>query len=307
MTDTTPMPLISVIVPTFERSDMLPRALDSIYAQTWPNIQVVVVDDDLPGSQWQARTQAALEPYLRRPNFIYTTTTGAVGGGAARNQALRLCTGEYIAYLDDDDLFYPEKLEKQVRFMLDHGLDASYHDVEWLDANGKLVERRVLDYATGFSTEELLKTHILRSLCPTAVYMIRRDRLLETEGFGETPSGQDFILMLRCIESGMSIGYLPGVYVTQFLHNGRRISLGSNKVRGENMLYELKHRYFHLLTRKERRYVKFRHYAVLSFASLRSHRPIRAALHGAHTVLISPGSCLKEGIRYFRSKTGGKG
>ena len=43
MSDPTAMPLISVIVPTFERSDMLPRALDSIYAQTWPNIQVVVV------------------------------------------------------------------------------------------------------------------------------------------------------------------------------------------------------------------------------------------------------------------------
>lgn len=307
MTDPMTNPTISVIVPTFERSDMLPRALDSIYAQTWPQLQVIVVDDNIPGSRWQIQTQAALEPYRQRPDFLYTTTSGATGGGAARNHALKLCTGEYVAFLDDDDRFHPEKLEKQIRFMLDNGLDASYHDVEWVDGNGKLVERRVLDYAEGFTTEQLLKAHILHSLCPTAVYMFRREPLLATEGFGETPSGQDFILMLRCIESGMETGYLPGVYVTQYLHQGRRISLGSNKVRGENMLYELKHRYFHLLTGKERRYVKFRHYAVLSFASLRSRRPIRAALHGAHTVLVSPGNCVKEGIRYFRSKTGGKG
>lgn len=307
MTDQTQMPLISVIVPTFERSEMLPRALDSIYAQTYPNVEVIVVDDNIPGSDWEAKTLAALSPYRCRPNFIYTKTSGAVGGGAARNQAARLCSGTYVAFLDDDDRFLPSKLETQVAFMQAHDLDVSYHDVDWVDTNEKLVERRALDYAQDYSTDALLKAHILHSLCPTAVYMIRRERLLETEGFGEVPSGQDFILMLRCIEHGMSIRYLPGVYVVQYLHNGRRISLGDGKVQGENMLYDLKHRYFHLLTPKEQNYVKFRHYAVLSFASLRSRRPLRAAGHAVRTVCSSPSLCVKEGIRYFRSKTGGRG
>lgn len=297
-------PQISVVVPTFRRSELLPRALDSLLQQTWPNIQVVVVDDNLPESGSAKATTAALEPYLSRDNFIYVHTSGAIGGGAARNLALRHCTGEYIAFLDDDDRFLPDKLERQLQFMVDNDLDASYHDVRWVDDQEKLVELRRLDYATDFTTDALLKTHILHSLCPTATYMIRRAALKKTDGFGEVPSGQDFILMLRCIESGMKIGYLPGDLVVQYLHQGDRISLGDNKIRGENLLYQLKHDYFHLLTRRERSYVRFRHYAVLSFASLRSRRPLRAALYAFVTVCSSPTACVREGIRYFKSKKG---
>lgn len=59
-------PLISIIVPTYERSTLLPRALDSIYAQTWKNIEVIVVDDNLPGSVFEKDTRRILQPYLGR-------------------------------------------------------------------------------------------------------------------------------------------------------------------------------------------------------------------------------------------------
>lgn len=291
--------MISVIIPTCERSDMLPRALDSVFAQTWKNIEVIVVDDNVPGSDWQTRTQKAIDPYREREDFIYLTTSGKTGGGAARNFAIQHCTGEYVAFLDDDDRYLPDKLETQVSFMMERGLDASYQDVKWVNSDEKLVEFRKLDFVEDFSKEGLLKGHILHSIAPTAVYMIRRDRLLETEGFGEVCSGQDFILMLRCIESGMKIGYMPGAHVIQYLHEGARLSLGDNKIRGEKNLYELKHRYFGLLSRRERRYVKFRHYAVLAFSCLRSHRPVRAAGYAAVTVLVSPASCIREAGRYF--------
>lgn len=301
----TEYPLISVIVPTYERSTLLPRALDSIFAQTWPNIEVVVVDDNIPGSSWEAETAAVLVPYRDRPNFVYLKTTGKTGGGAARNFAIRRCTGDYIAFLDDDDRFLPDKLEKQYRFIEEYDLDGCYQDVKWVDSNEKLVELRSMDYTDDYSTESLLRAHILHSICPTAIYMFRRDKLLLTEGFGEVITGQDFYLMLRCIESGMKLRYMPGAYVVQYLHEGARISLGTNKIKGENNLYALKHQYFHLLTPSQRRYVRFRHYAVLSFASLRSHRPLRAAGYAFVTVCSSPALCVKEGIRYFRSKFGG--
>ncbi|MBR2422298.1 MAG: glycosyltransferase family 2 protein [Oscillospiraceae bacterium] len=301
----TEYPLISVIVPTYERSTLLPRALDSIFAQTWPNIEVVVVDDNIPGSSWEAETAAVLVPYRDRPNFVYLKTTGKTGGGAARNFAIRRCTGDYVAFLDDDDRFLPDKLEKQYRFIEEYDLDGCYQDVKWVDSNEKLVELRSMDYTDDYSTESLLRAHILHSICPTAIYMFRRDKLLLTEGFGEVITGQDFYLMLRCIESGMKLRYMPGAYVVQYLHEGARISLGTNKIKGENNLYALKHRYFHLLTPAQRRYVRFRHYAVLSFASLRSHRPLRAAGYAFVTVCSSPALCVKEGIRYFRSKFGG--
>ena len=295
-------PLVSIIVPTFERSNLLPRTLDSIFAQTWKNIEVIVVDDNLPNSNWEKKTLRVLEPYRKKEKFCYIKTTGKVGGGAARNTAIRQCHGEYIAFLDDDDRYLPEKLEKQVRFMMENQLDGSYQDVMWYDSKERLVEYRSMDYTSDYTTKGLVKAHILHSIAPTAIYMFRKDKLLETEGFGEVPSGQDFILMLRCIESGMKICYMQGAYVVQYLHNGKRISLGDNKVKGENMLYELKHKYFDLLTKKERRYVKFRHYAVLSFASIRSRRLFRALGYAIITVFSSPVDCIKEAFSYFGSK-----
>lgn len=302
MTEKKDYPLISIIVPTFERNDLLPRTLDSIYAQTWENMEVVLVDDNVPGSKWANEIDSILEPYLKRKNFIHLKTAGKTGGGAARNLGLQKCHGEYVAFLDDDDRYLPNKLEKQVHFMMEQQLDGCYQDVMWFDMNERLVEYRAMDYTTDYSKEGLLKAHILHSIAPTAIYMFRRDKILETEGFGEVPSGQDFILMLRCIEHGMKIRYMKGAYVVQYLHNGKRISLGSNKVKGENMLYDLKHKYFYLLTKSECKYVKFRHYAVLAFASMRSRRPIRAAGYAMMTIGCSPMYCIKEAIRYFGSK-----
>ncbi len=302
MTTANNHPKISVVVPTYARADMLTRALDSIYAQTYPYIEVVVADDNHADTDYEKQTLATLAPYRERPNFVYVKTTGGTGGGAARNCALKCCTGDYIAFLDDDDRYLPDKLEKQLAFMQAHDLDGSYQDVRWVDENEKLVELRSMDYTDDFSKEGLLRAHILHSIAPTAIYMFRREALMKTEGFGEVPSGQDFILMLRCIESGMKLGYMPGVYVVQYLHSGARVSLGSGKVRGENMLYELKHSYFHLLSGKERGYVRFRHYAVLAFASLRSKRPLRAAGYAIVTVCVAPLTCIREGIRYFSSK-----
>lgn len=302
MTDDKNQPLISVIVPTYERSSLLPRALDSIYAQTWKNIETVVADDNIPGSRWEKETYRILAPYMKREDFLYVKTVGGTGGGAARNLALRECRGEYVAFLDDDDRYLPEKLERQIRFMQKYDLDGSYHDVRWFDENERQVEYRSMNYTEDYSQEGLLKAHILHSIAPTAIYMFRRDQLLKTEGFGEVPSGQDFILMLRCIEKGLKMRYLEGAYVIQYLHGGKRISLGDNKVKGENMLYELKHNYFHLLTKQERTYVKFRHYAVLAFSSMRSGKLLRGIKYALMTAGSSPKYCVEESVRYFSSK-----
>lgn len=295
-------PLISIIVPTFERSELLPRALDSIFAQTWKNIEVIVVDDNLPGSPFEKKTREVLKSYQDKENFFYLKTDGKTGGGAARNLALHHCHGDYVAFLDDDDRYLAGKLEEQVYFMMNHDLDASYQDVMWYDSHERLVEYRSMNYTSDFSEEGLLKAHILHSIAPTSIYMFRREKLLLTEGFGEVPSGQDFILMLRCIESGMKMLYMEGAYVVQYLHDGKRISLGDGKVKGENMLYDLKHQYFHLLTSEERTYVKFRHYAVLAFVSMRSHRPVMAVIYAVRTIVSSPVYCIKEAVRYFGSK-----
>ncbi len=297
-------PLISVIVPTCKRSDMLTRAVDSILNQTWQNIEIIVVNDNVPNSDYDMSTRESLSKYEENSKVKIVFTTGLAGGGKARNLAIKNCTGEYVAFLDDDDRFLPEKLETQYNFMVDNELDMCYQDVKWHNEEDKLIEFRKMDYVDDFSKESLIRYHVLHSIAPTAIYMIKREKLLLTEGFGEVAMGQDWFFMLRCIEAGLKIGYMPGAYVIQYLHSGERISLGDNKIKGENALYEYKRNYYKYLTKKDIKYVDFRHYAVLAFASLRSKRYGQAIKYAMRTALISPLDCVKEAKKYFGGRRG---
>lgn len=293
-----PTPLVSVIIPTCRRAALLGRAIDSVLMQDYGNIEVVVADDNVAGSAGQRETADVLARYVDDER-VRVVATGGLGGGGARNAAIVQARGEYLAFLDDDDEYKQGKISTQVRFMLEGDWDMSYQDVEWYDESGKLVEHRKLDYATSSETDELLRQHILHSLCPTSVYMLRRRCFFETDGFAELPQGQDWHFMLSCIEAGLNIGYLPGAFVKQYLHSGERCSTGKNKLEGENRLYEQRKRYFHLLDARERRYVKFRHYAVLAFACKRTGWSGKAAGYALKTIATSPVDCVREAQRYF--------
>ena len=292
--------LVSVLVPTYKRSDLLPRALGSILAQTYKNIEIVVVDDNPPSSEDRAKTESIMSQYIKRVSSIkYIQTTGATGGGAARNLGLKYCTGEYIAFLDDDDRFLPDKIETQLDFMRERKLDMSYQDVQWNDTHERIVEVRRMDRVKEFSQEGLLRAHIVTAIAPTAIYMIRRDALLKTEGFGEVPRGQDFIFMLRCIEAGLKIGYMHGVHVIQYIHDGERISVGENFIHAQTKIYELMCSYKGILSRQEQRYVDFRFNAVCAFSCLRGKKLIKAIPFAAKAFFTSPMDCFKEARRFF--------
>lgn len=295
-------PLVSVIVPTYKRADRICAALDSIAAQDYgaENIELIVVNDNRPEWPERAETDARLERYADElPHFKLVHTIGQIGGGAARNLACREATGEYLAFLDDDDEFLPDKVSTQVAFMRKGGYDMSWQDVAWYDERGRLVEHRRLDHCENFSTEGLLRAHLLTPISPTAIYMLTRELFCRTEGFGEVATGQDWWLMLRCIESGARMGYMPEVHVRQYLHSGERLSLGKNKVDGEVARHEVVRGYYPRLSKKDVRYIEFRHNAVLAFAMKRSNQPGQAVIYALKAIVSSPAACVSEALRFF--------
>lgn len=194
----------------------------------------------------------------------------------------------------------PEKVEKQLQFMLNNGLDMSYQDVEWHNnETDKLVELRKMDRVKDFSKEGLLRAHTVSTISPTAIYMIKRDKLLTTDGFGEVPRGQDTILMYRCIEAGFKIGYMPGSYVVQYIHDGARTSNGKHFVDGQRQLYDFICKYKPMLSKQEKKYVDFRFNAVCAFALMRDKRVVGAVPYAAKAFLLSPVDCFKEAKRYL--------
>ena len=294
-------PLVSVITPTCNRPDLLPREFDSLLGQSYQNFEVVLGDDNEMGSEHSARVQEVVEDYRAKGLAItYFKTEGKIGAGKVRNLAATRASGDYFVFLDDDDEFFPDKLKDQLTFTISVGADISYHDATWFNEEGELVEYRRLNYSKSESKQDLLRKHLLYHIAPGTTYMISRTAFFATRGWGDVKVGQDWHLMLDCIENdGISVRYFPGMYVKQHLFADHRLSLGMNKIDGENALYQVKKERASQLSFLERRYVAFRHYAVLAFASKRSGMRGRAAAYALAAVLSSPYHCAVEARNYF--------
>ena len=293
---------VSVIIPTHKRPHFLNRAIDSVLAQTYGNIEIVVVDDNAPDSDDRRYTVSAMKCYKNSRRVIYVQNECPLGGGPARNRGIESSTGSYITFLDDDDVYLPKKIEVQLRYKLENEHEMSFTDVNLHENNDKRFEYRRHSYVTDCSNSELMRQHILHSLGPTSTFMVKRDAILSAGGFSDVPMGQDFMLMWRMIEFDTKIGYLPVSYIIQYLHDGERISVGQNKINGENRLYKLKQTKLYMLNDEERRYLDFRHYAVLSVTSKRGGKMFDYIKYGLKAVRVSPVFFMKEAKTLFGNR-----
>ena len=107
-------PLVSVCIGAYNRERYIRETLDSVFAQTYPNLEIIVVDDASTD-----RTVELIRSYGNRVKLIQRETNSGMCP-VTRNQAARAATGDYIAFLDSDDRWYPAKIERQVAFMEQH-------------------------------------------------------------------------------------------------------------------------------------------------------------------------------------------
>ena len=132
---------VSIITPTYNRPRWLPDAIESVLAQTYPDIEIIVVNDGSTDN-----TEEVLAPYRDRIVYIYQENGGQ---GTAVNAGIAAATGEYIGRVDDDDLFVPEKTELQVEMFQQNpqlGLVAGYSHV--IDGEDEIMAtREISDYS----------------------------------------------------------------------------------------------------------------------------------------------------------------
>lgn len=187
-------PLVSVIIPTYQRADALPRAINSALNQDdYENIEVIVVDDNDGYNEYRKNTERLMEQYADNPRVMYIKHPHNMNGAAARNTGERASKGKYICLLDDDDIFLPTKIAKQVDYMENHPeFGASY---TWrLDKRGNII---------GYDKTGDLSSDILTlSFFPTTItLMIRRECYEGINGFDESfRRHQDFEFLLRFFE-----------------------------------------------------------------------------------------------------------
>lgn len=186
--------LVSVIIPTYKRSSNLKRAIDSVLVQTYTNIEIIVVDDNGYESYFRNETEAVMDEYIDLENVIYIQHITNLNGAAARNTGLIAASGQYIAFLDDDDEWLVDKLDKQMDFLLsNHQFKGCYSRSAKYINNLKYYETKYNE--VGNLTFDLLS---LRSEIYTPSLLFCKSSIDQISGFNESfIRHQDYDLLLR--------------------------------------------------------------------------------------------------------------
>lgn len=209
-------PRVSVIIPAYNASRYIPEALDSVFAQSFQDLEVIVVNDGSPDTP---QLQAALRPYEGRLLYLEQPNRGV---SAARNLAIQRARGDLLAFLDADDIWLPPYLEVQVNFLDEHpGAVAAIADVlRFGEAAPKPYERRMLglDKINLLSFDDMLRRK--GGQLPSAT-VVRRARALATGLFDEgIRVGEDIDFCIRvCFPDG-TIGYTKQILVKYRWHGG---------------------------------------------------------------------------------------
>jgi glycosyltransferase involved in cell wall biosynthesis len=195
-------PAVSIIIPAFRASGEIARALASVFAQTFTDFEVIVVDDGSPDG---AELQAAVEPFRDRIRLIVQDNRGA---GAARNTGIRASAGRLIAFLDADDEWLPEFLERQVTLIeSDRGCALVYCDA-LLRGDTPLAGRRFMEGAPSEGAVSLVSLIGQHCNIVLSTVVVRRRPLIAAGLFDESlRRGQDFELWLRLAWRGAPMAY----------------------------------------------------------------------------------------------------
>ena len=209
-------PLISCIIPVFNGERYLGEALDSILAQTYRPIEIIVVDDGSTDG-----TPELVAPYGDRIRYIRQKNAGAP---TARNLGLRVAQGEFIAFLDSDDLWHAEKLARQTaRFEARPELDVCVTHLQrfWI-RQLKMEQQRFQDHRF----TEVLPGYVTQTL-------LARRAIFESVGHFDTSRrvGDPMDWFLRAAEQGAVIELLPDLLVYQRMHeNNLSVEIGTRRM-----------------------------------------------------------------------------
>jgi tetratricopeptide (TPR) repeat protein len=188
----TSAPKVSVILPTFNRPERLAEAIDSVLAQTFQDFEILVVND--AGTD----VEAVVSARKSSGKITYVRHGKNKGLAAARNTGIRLARGEFITYLDDDDLFYPDHLQILVHCLQNNDCGVAYtdaHRAHQVQRGGQLVvTHRDLPFSMDFNHDNILVGNFIPVLC----VMHRKSCLDEAGLFDETlTTHEDWDLWIR--------------------------------------------------------------------------------------------------------------
>jgi len=196
-------PCVSVIIPTYNRAALVAEAVPSVLAQTWRDFEVLVVDDGSTDD-----TAAALAPFAGQVTVLRRPSRGGVS--AARNRGIAAARGQWLAFLDSDDLWLPEKLRRQWAFLeAQPGLLLCQTEETWV-RRGVRVNQPLSHRKVG---GDIFLKSLERCLVSPSAVLLHRRLIEEHGGFDENlPAAEDYDLWLR-LSWRYPVGLVPEALV----------------------------------------------------------------------------------------------
>ena len=208
--------MVSIITPSHNTEKFIAKAIDSVLAQSYDDWEMIIVDDLSTDS-----SPATIKAYAQKdPRIKLLETKQRSGAARARNRAIEVAQGRYIAFLDADDLWMPHKLEKQLAFMAENDLVFTYSSYKVFNEEDEVLTTFVT--VPEISYESMLKTCSVG--CLTAIY--------DTEKLGkmylpDLPTKEEYVLWLNIMKK---IGRTKGIIEPLAYYRIGQTSVSSDKV-----------------------------------------------------------------------------
>ena len=241
--------MVSVIITTYGRSIFLENALKSVFCQTYKDFEVIVVDDNAELPEIRNQIKSIIQKY---PKVKLVLNEKNMGGGLSRNEGIKVASGELVSFLDDDDTYVPERLERCVD-AYDKQLDKDhvgliYHQSQSVDIDGRFlcVNSTVLEKNT--------LAQLLRESCiaATSQWIVPKRIFSQVGMFEDTPCKQDSTMMLKIIGGGFRVVCVDQVLSNYLVHNQVKIS-GNPRRNIDGLLFyrNLARKYYAKLSKSE--------------------------------------------------------
>lgn len=203
-------PLVSVIIPTYGRAQLLSRAIDSVLKQTYQNLEIIVINDNDLNSEHYQPTIMIMKRYENNPKVKFVSDGRNVGGSLARNKGIDASLGEYITFLDDDDYYYAEKINTQLRELIENKANGCVCNMDILK-NGNIIND-----SRSYARVKSLENFLVYGNCFTPMLLVEKNVLKAVNSFTKAPRFQDHILLIKILNKKFKIHH---VNESLFVHN----------------------------------------------------------------------------------------
>lgn len=264
--------MVSCVIPTYKRSETLVEAIKSVLSQSYSKIEVIIVDDNEPNDSYSLEVQRNLK-CIGDNRVKYIQQTKHKNGAAARNLGIISSVGEFIAFLDDDDLWMPNKIEMQVNFLNDHPeIDGtSTYYTHFLD--GKPIR-----HCPKYNCVDIHKKVLGREVAVfTSTILLRKIAIEQSGYFDESlQRHQDLQLILDFLFCH-SLEVIPDYLVNMSMDLSENRVKTSRLIEIKQRFFDVAKRHFDKYDRRLKRDLYAAHYFEIVFSALKT-KQFRAAI-----------------------------